>query len=352
MSNRPSRDWGSIPDWITVLLVVFIPLFTALLGSSLGGQSRWTDIAIPALAVATSFGIVLILGSIRSKLFKTFFSALAVRILAASRQGALIRFSLGVGVGATVFFLLYLVGGQTENGWIAIGTVVATWLGLSVASSNAMLRQLRTEYSTLWDIARRITDLETRVLSYPDGDFDRFWRYEFAAYLDVPTEVLEMSGPDTHVEDASCMGIARQAIFQHPPLDGQTDAILRFSGQPPGGAGYMALTFYTGIRDSHTLADGTIERCDFEPNKGNRIRFQIFVNGHLVFQEIRDSFEWRFHALVLPPPAKQLYEIEFRTNALGQPHGNWAVWGEPRLADWVIVFEDLARLRELIEKHE
>ena len=250
-----------------------------------------------------------------------------------------------------VLFLLYLVGGQTENGWIAIGTVVATWLGLSLASSNAMLRQLRTECSTLRDIVERITDLETRVLSYPDGDFAWVWRYEFATYLDVPTEVLEMSGPDTHVEDASCMGIVRRAIFQHPP-DGQTDAILRFSGQPPGGAGYMVLTFYTGIRDSHVLEDGTIKRSGFVPNKGNRIRFQIYVNGHRVFQGIRDSFEWRFHALLLPPPAKQLYEIEFRTNALGEPRWNWAVWGEPRLADWAIVFEDLARLREQIEKRE
>jgi hypothetical protein len=340
MSDQPTRDWGSIPNWIQLLFGVLILLFNALLESKISWPSHWIIVMAAALALTVSSGIVLAFSSIRSMPFRTFLPALRAGVLADSRRGVLTRLLLGVGVGV-ILFALHPGGGQTENWWVVMGTAVATWLGLSLASSNAALRQY---------IAERITHLETRVLRYPNGDSDRNWEYKFADFLDVPTEVLPMSGPDTHVEVASCMGVARESIYQHPPPDGKTDAILRFSGQPPGVAGYMVLTFYTGIRDSRTLADRTIKKSGFVPHKGNRIRFQIYVNRRRVFQEIRDSFEWRFHALVLPPPANQKYEVEFRTNALGQPHYNWAVWGEPRLADWAVVFEDLARLRELVEK--
>lgn len=352
MSNRPVRDWGNIADWIQVLTLLLVPLFAALLGTLLetwlGKSSPWTGVVATALALACALIVILGFSRIRSIPFRALLPALGTRVLAESQPGFLTRLLLSAGVGTIVLLILYPVGIQTENRRIAIGTTVVAWLVLGIASSNARLRELRAEYSTLRDIAERLTNFETKVFSYPDCDHDSIWEYDFADFLDIHTEVLERSGPETCVEVASCRGIERESIFQHPPYgpDDETDAILRFSGQPSRATSYLVLTFYTGIRDLRKLPDGSAENSGFIPRAGNRIRFQIFVNGHCVFQEIRDSFEWRFHVLVLPPPANQLYEVEFRTNALGNSDWNWAVWGEPRLAEWSVVFKDLARLQE------
>lgn len=351
MSDRPTRDWGNIADWIQVLTPILVPLFTALLGTLLeiwlGESSPWARVVATALALVCALIVILGFGRIRSIPFRTLLPALGAGVLAESRLGFLTRLLLSGGVGAIELLILYPVGIQTENWWIAIGTTVVAWLVLAIASSNAGLRQLRAEYSTLQDIAERLTNFKTKVLSYPDCDQHSIWENNFADSLDIHTEVLERSGPETCVEVASCEGIERKSIFQHPPYgDDKNDATLRFSGQPSKATSHLALTFYTGVMDFRKLPDGSVDKNHFKPRTGNRIRFQVFVNGRRVFQEVRDSFEWHFHALVLPPPADQLYEVEFRTNALDNSDWNWAVWGEPRLAEWSVVFKDLARLRE------
>jgi hypothetical protein len=380
MNDRPPNDWGSIPDWISVLLQVFIPMFTLVVAGFVAKQGSWTNLMIVVLAFVCSFGVVLALVTIRRLPFRARLLSFRDRVLARSLLGSALRLVLSAGFGAVVLLALYPMGGQTENLWLALGTAVTTWLALGIASSNSVFRQmhaslsnkldslrmesnasldkLRAEHSDLHrglqELARNVTNLEGAVWSYPDGDSDWIPRYDFLFRLDMPTEVIEMSGPDTHQETASCLGVQHAAIYQHPPVDGESDAILRFARQPQV-AGQAVLTFYTGIEDARPSASGAVQRSGLIPDGGNRIRFEVYANGRRVFRAIRNTFEWRFHALLLPslpPTAPYGYEIEFRTNALGEPRWNWAVWGEPRLTELGIVFEELEELRSHVRRLE
>ena len=225
-------------------------------------------------------------------------------------------------------------------------------------SALQVLPEKTTEFekqlSLLQNITERVTDLEdTLTPRYPHHEFNfPAFEYGFADILDSPFRseaVIMVENEKICAVTASCEGIERKAIYQHPFLDGKKDARLCFSSGFPGNIQFLVLTFYTGIEDSRTQEGGSIEKSEFMSRRGNEIRFQIYADKHLIFEETRSSFEWRFHALVLPASEDRSFEIEFRTNACGEPHYNWAVWGEPRLADWVAVFKDLTRLRKTME---
>ncbi|MCL7455313.1 MAG: hypothetical protein M8467_19945 [Anaerolineae bacterium] len=380
MNDRAPNDWGSIPDWIQVFFVVLTPLFGVLLQVWLEWDSPWTIFVAAFLALISSLGLVAAFGRLRATPIRTFTQALKARIFSESRQGVANRLLLGLGAGGIVLFVVWRAEKQTQYWWLAIGASVAAWLALGIVSlsitvrrlhadlndalsslrteSNATLHKLRAEHSDLHrelqELAKDVTNLEGAVWSYPDGDSDWIPRYDFLIRLDMPTEVIEMSGPDTHQEMASCLGVQHAAIYQHPPVDGKSDAILRFAHQPQV-AGQAVLTFYTGIEDARPSASGAVQRSGLIPDGGNRIRFEVYADGRRVFQEIRKTFEWRFHALLLPslpPTAPYGYQIEFRTNALGEPRWNWAVWGEPRLTELGIVFEELEELRSHVRRLE
>jgi len=344
VKESSSRDWGSIPDWIQVLYLVLFALFALLLGKI--SLPPWAMVLSAALAVLIPLIVVGISSRIRSISFRVLLSHLVQRVLSRSWVGSLSRLFVSTAAGGIALTLLRMVSTDVEYQWTAsIGVAIASWLTLGFAALGLGVRRLDT-------LATEVYTLRDTLWKYPDPGLEWWiWQVRFADELErspLPESVY-MSGPDTHVEIASCIGVSRKSIFQHPPHDGQTDAILRFSEPVTRKVGHLVLTFHTGIKDSHVLADGSVAECEFQSRTGNRIRFQVYMDGRLVFQEIRDSREWRFHALVLPPTFARFHQVEFRTNALGQPHCNWAVWGEPRLADWAAVFEDVARLQSSVD---
>ena len=348
MRQNPSKDWGSVPEWIQLVSLVLVPLFAVLVGRARlpSWAKPWREVLIVAPAVLIPLVFVGISSLVRRISFGDLVSRLIQRALSRSPVGVLSRLIIGVGIGTIVMSWITPSSTPVEYQWLAsIGVAIASWLALGYTALSLETRQLDMLVTEVY----RLRDVLWR---HPDPGLDWWiWQIKLAAELErrpLP-ESIHISGPDTHVELASCMGIARRSIFQHPPYDGQTDAVLRFSEPPTRKIGHLALTFYTGIKDSHVHANGKLAECGFQPKTGNRIRFQVCVDERLVFEETRDSREWQFHALLLPPPSANLYEVEFRTNALGQPHYNWAVWGEPRLADWLVVFEDLARLQNTID---
>jgi hypothetical protein len=221
MNDRAPNGWGSIPDWIQVFFVVLTPLFGVLLEVWVEWDSPWTIFAAAFLALISSLVLVAAFGRLRAAPIRTFTQALKARIFSESRQGVVNRLLLGLGAGGILLFVVWRADKQTQYWWLAIGASVAAWLALSIVSlnitvrrlhadlndalsslrmeSNASLDKLRAEHSDLHrglqELAKDVTNLEGAVWSYPDGDSDWIPRYDFLIRLDMPTEVIEMSGP-------------------------------------------------------------------------------------------------------------------------------------------------------------
>ena len=104
----------------------------------------------------------------------------------------------------------------------------------------------------------------------------------------------------------------------HPPKDG--DGYYLYKVPIPKNMRYAKLSFSIGIRDG---ADMTPEN--------NVVRFKIYMDDRLEFDETFRGFYWQPCSLYVDVPPGDKCEVKFVTNAMGEDRGNWAVWGEPVL---------------------
>ncbi|MBM3493644.1 MAG: hypothetical protein FJX72_04875 [Armatimonadetes bacterium] len=112
---------------------------------------------------------------------------------------------------------------------------------------------------------------------------------------------------------ASCGGVERNAIGEHPPTRGCTllDYHLRLPTTP------MRLHTAIGIRDG---------------SKSNGVGFRVEVNGRELFsRDLKPGTGWHPIEVDLEPYANRDIIVTLVTDALGEFNFDWAVWAEPTL---------------------
>ena len=159
--------------------------------------------------------------------------------------------------------------------------------------------------------------------------------YDFMAYFYDPSTQRHYDSPE-HIrllKRAECSNLAYPAIFEHPPEDG--DAILTYHlrGLPLPPAKFR-LSFHYGVLDKlyEEPSGALIGESDFRTVEGNKVVFSIRINDEQVFSSPQFGHEWSLPIKEGPLEAPRGdLTIEFRTNAVGEPRGNWAAWGNPIL---------------------
>ncbi len=127
----------------------------------------------------------------------------------------------------------------------------------------------------------------------------------------------DKSGMEVQVGDATCDGVGRRALWEHPPLTGA--AIISYAVPIPPHSRSLKLKFFTGIRDGSQL-----------PND-RYVAFRVIVNGWKLWSAVKNSRGWDEYTVAMPELASDVARIEFQTDGLGDHRWNWAVWGEPKL---------------------
>ena len=159
--------------------------------------------------------------------------------------------------------------------------------------------------------------------------------YEFMEHFyDPSTERQEASpGHIRLLQKAECSNIAHPAIFEHPPKEGDAILTYRLRGLPVPPAKFR-LSFRYGVVDKlyEEPSGALLEESDFRSFEGNRVMFSTRVDGKEIFRSPQYGHEWSptIERGLLEAPNGDL-TVEFRTNAMGEPRGNWAAWGEPKL---------------------
>jgi len=131
----------------------------------------------------------------------------------------------------------------------------------------------------------------------------------------APSSGLERGQPEypTTVADATCGGVTRRALHQHPPSSGETlvDYWLRLPDSP------------ARLRTAIGLRDGS---------KSNGAGFGVEVNGKRVYwRELMPGTGWQPVDVDLEPWRGQDVVLTLVTVALADFQFDWCVWAEPRL---------------------
>ncbi len=128
---------------------------------------------------------------------------------------------------------------------------------------------------------------------------------------------IDPKGMEIKVAPASCEGVIRPAIWQHPPVKGES--VLEYQVEAPLDNDVLKLKFAAGVRDGALLSDD------------NQVAFRVRVNGRLLWTHLKDAATWDDFLVDLPTLSGQTMVIQLITDALGNSRWNWAVWGEPQL---------------------
>jgi len=128
---------------------------------------------------------------------------------------------------------------------------------------------------------------------------------------------VDPNGMEIKVAPASCEGVIRPAIWQHPPVKGE--AVLEYQAPVPLEVETLKLKFAAGVRDGALLSDD------------NQVAFRIRVNGRLLWSHLKGEATWDEFLIDLPTLAGQTAVIQLITDALGNSRWNWAAWGEPQV---------------------
>ena len=115
---------------------------------------------------------------------------------------------------------------------------------------------------------------------------------------------------------ATVAGDHRPAIWQHPPVDGES--LIEFHVPIPADLRDLRLHFAIGVRDG---AQGA-ERL---------IAFRIRVDGWQVWSRAAWPTHWEAVDIPLPLQAGNILRLAFATDGLGEHKFAWAAWGEPVL---------------------
>ncbi len=156
----------------------------------------------------------------------------------------------------------------------------------------------------------------------PLPDAKLTWVYDLIEHFHQARQAatVDPSGMEIKVAPASCAGVIRPAIWQHPPVKGET--VLEYQVVAPMDVDVLKMKFAAGVRDGALLSDD------------NQVAFRIRVNGRLLWTHIKAEATWDDFTIDLPSMAGQTMVIQLITDALGNSRWNWAVWGEPQVVGW------------------
>ena len=116
---------------------------------------------------------------------------------------------------------------------------------------------------------------------------------------------------------ASCGGVIRQAIWQHPPASGMS--VLEYQFDVPLDIDVLQFRFAAGIRDGALLSED------------NQVAFRLRINGRPLWNHLKKEVGWESFTMELPSLAGQEVVLQLITDPLGNSRWNWAVWGEPQV---------------------
>jgi hypothetical protein len=139
------------------------------------------------------------------------------------------------------------------------------------------------------------------------------WTFDFLEKFPDATH----AGMEIKVADATCAGVTRHALWEHPPMTGVAN--VGYLVPIPPRVRRVKIKFTIGIRDG----------AELPPDRF--VAFRVLVNGWKLWSTVKNSRAWEEHQVEMPQLSSDVARIEFITDGLGDNRWNWAVWGEPRL---------------------
>jgi hypothetical protein len=247
---------------------------------------------------------------------------------------------LSTAIGLVMAVRSLEIASRSRSAYLRSWLLVSVPLCLALASAsygNPLIRVLSVVPLVFMVYLRRRTLL-------PRAKQPTTWQFECVAHLNDETTEIFATKPRGDkdpflvypVEDARSSMNMGQALFEHPPHDG--DAVVRFQVTPiPKHVAQVGLRGYYGIMDGFTDKNGVAKRTTFEPNSQNKVRFGITVDKQPILEDDVSDFGW-FAVNKGPfPPHDGSLTVELRTNALGEAHCNWAAWRNLRIVKWTEV---------------
>jgi hypothetical protein len=172
---------------------------------------------------------------------------------------------------------------------------------------------------SLAELARFVEYLRWKQGDIPAKAPGRRWAFDLVEHFRraIVTADHDPAGMEVQVGEATCEGVERMALWQHPPVQGSS--IVEYQVPVPADVRNLQLRFATGIRDGSQLA------------AGNVVAFRIFVNDWRIWSDTQHARVWREHEVLMPTLPGDVARIQFVTDGLGNHQWAWAVWGEPAL---------------------
>ena len=154
-------------------------------------------------------------------------------------------------------------------------------------------------------------------------DLEVVWQYDFIEHFDDASKAgtVTEQGMEIKVGPAQCGMVQKMALWQHPPLKGE--AVVEYQPTIPPDVDVLQLRFAIGVRDGAILSED------------NPVGFRIRLNGRRIWSRVKHTNTWEYFIVDLPTLAGTTPTIQFITDALGNHHWKWAVWGEPQLLRFV-----------------
>ncbi|NOZ49182.1 MAG: hypothetical protein GXP37_03920 [Chloroflexi bacterium] len=145
------------------------------------------------------------------------------------------------------------------------------------------------------------------------------WVYDLIEHFHQANQAAtdDPAGMEIKVAAATCNGIIRQAIWQHPPALGVS--VLEYQIAAPAEIDILKMHFATGVRDGALLSED------------NQVAFRVRINGRPLWSHLKGEVGWENFTLDLPSLAGQDIILQLITDPLGNSRWNWAVWGEPQV---------------------
>ena len=144
------------------------------------------------------------------------------------------------------------------------------------------------------------------------------WRYNFLEHFPgADTRASKVpAGMEVKVASATVNGVARPALWQHPPVQGES--LVEFHVPVPADVRDLRLRFSTGIRDG-------------SQGQEQLVAFRVKVDGWQVWSRADWPAQWSPAEIELPFQAGNMLRLAFATDGLGSHRWAWAAWAEPEL---------------------
>jgi hypothetical protein len=189
-----------------------------------------------------------------------------------------------------------------------------------MANIEEIANQLETlSPESLDELARFLEYLKWKQEPPPGGSAGQPWGFDFVEHFRqaIVSADPDPAGMEVQVGEASCGGVQRMALWEHPPVQGS--AIVEYQVPVPTDVSSLRICFATGIRDGSQLA------------QGNVVAFRLFVNNWKLWSDTQHLRQWKEHEIPMPLLAGDIARIQFVTDGLGNHRWAWSTWGEPRL---------------------